>query len=79
MGATVSLPHTFNYTTLNNADYYRGKGWYRKQLQLTVDGANRRFTLYFEGAMTVAEVWINGTKLPPHFGGFRSVHRDSPE
>ena len=68
--STVSLPHTFNYTTLDNAGYYRGKGWYRKHLQLPADGFNKRFTLYFEGAMTVADVWINGTKLPTHYGGF---------
>jgi hypothetical protein len=67
---TVSLPHTFNYTTQDNTGYYRGKGWYRKHLQLPVDYVNKRFTLYFEGAMTVADVWINGTRLATHFGGF---------
>ena len=68
--ATVSLPHTFDYTTQNNAGYYRGKGWYRKHLQFPAEYANKRFTLYFEGALTVTDVWINGTRLATHSGGF---------
>ncbi len=67
---TVNLPHTFTYTTQNNTGYYRGVGWYRKRLSLKDDLSGKRVTLYFEGAMAVADVWINGTKLTAHYGGF---------
>ncbi len=77
--STVSLPHAFTYTPLDNTGYYRGKGWYRKHLQLPEDGAGKRYTLYFEGAMTVADVWINGTKLATHYGGFNPFCYDITE
>jgi hypothetical protein len=72
----VSLPHTFEYTNLNATAYYRGIGWYRKHQTFSQADSGKRFTLYFEGAMTVAEVWINGTKLATHYGGFNPFCHD---
>jgi len=74
---TVHLPHGFSTTTYSmSAQYYRGIGWYRKHFTLSPAWQNRRVTLYFEGAMTVADVWINGTKLGQHLGGFNPFSFD---
>ena len=67
---SVCLPHTFAYTDLKATGLYRGLGWYRKHMTFSQADSGKRFTLYFEGAMTVAEAWINGTKLAIHYGGF---------
>lgn len=69
--STVHLPHTFGYITWNlSGSYTRGYGWYRKHFKLPAAYAGRRVTLYFEGAMTTAEVFVNDSVLATHYGGF---------
>ena len=61
----LNLPHTWN--NLDGEDggnnYYRGIGWYRTHL--TPDGSytNRESFLKFDGAFSVADVWVNGNYL----------------
>jgi beta-galactosidase len=68
----LNLPHTWN--NLDGQDggnnYYRGIGWYRTHL--TPDGSytNRESFLKFDGAFSVADVWVNGNYLGEHQGGF---------
>jgi beta-galactosidase len=75
----ASLPHTWN--NLDGQDggnnYYRGVGWYRKHF--TVDGGyiNRRFFLKFDGAFSVADVYVNGNHLGQHQGGFAAFVFDA--
>lgn len=77
---TVHLPHNFDDVTMSGGNYYRGIGWYRNHFMLDdTSYQNKRITLYFEGAMTVAEVWINGTKLSTHYGGFSPFCYDITE
>jgi beta-galactosidase len=66
----VHLPHNFQDVSIAGGNYYRGVGWYRKHFTLDPSMQGKEITVYFEGAMTVAEVWINGTKLAAHYGGF---------
>lgn len=68
--STVHLPHSFRNLSDLSSSVYRGIGWYRKHFTLTTAQSTKRVTLYFEGAMTVAEVWINGTALQTHYGGY---------
>ena len=69
--ATVNLPHNFQNVPVNgNQNYYRGIGWYRKHFKLNSVSSNRKITLYFCGAVSVASVYINGTALPVNYGGF---------
>ena len=67
---TVNLPHTFQNLSVLSTSYYRGIGCYRKHFTLGAEQTGRKVLLYFEGAMTVTQVWINGTALPLHKGGF---------
>ncbi|MBN1127649.1 MAG: DUF4982 domain-containing protein [Chitinispirillaceae bacterium] len=68
--STVHLPHSFRNLTALSSSVYRGIGWYRKHFTLTSEQSDKRVTLFFEGAMTVAQVWINGTSLETHYGGY---------
>jgi|GEM_PF-2150911 len=67
---SVVLPHTFENTDYMANNWYRGAGWYRKELKLKPEDANKIINLYFEGAKTKTEIWINGVKLDTHIAGF---------
>jgi len=75
--ATVSLPHTWNNMdalTYSGAKstYYRGPGWYRLHLTLSpvLTAHTHSYFLYFDGAGSVADVYVNGTHLGQHRGAF---------
>jgi beta-galactosidase len=73
------LPHTWN--NLDGQDggdnYYRGIGWYRTHFKLSGKLAGRRFFLKFDGAFSVADVWVNGQYLGRHQGGFAAFAFDA--
>ncbi|MEL7162754.1 MAG: beta-galactosidase, partial [Bacteroidota bacterium] len=60
---TLDLPHTWNQwdATDNTAGYRRDASWYLKELTTPADHAGR-VCLYFEGANTDSEVYVNGQR-----------------
>ncbi|HYG82153.1 MAG TPA: glycoside hydrolase family 2 TIM barrel-domain containing protein, partial [Pyrinomonadaceae bacterium] len=70
--SAVNLPHTWNAEdTLDDAPgYRRGVGWYRRDLFLGSQLRGRRLFLYFEGANQVADVYLNGSHVGQHVGGY---------
>jgi len=42
---------------------FHGTGWYRKRFTLPAAAKGKYFTIEFDGAMSNAEVWLNGEKL----------------
>ena len=68
----LSVPHTWNAT--DGADggnnYYRGVGWYRRHYTVPATFAGKMLFLQFAGVNQVAEVWVNGTYLGRHAGGY---------
>lgn len=68
----LSLPHIWN--NLDGQDggnnYYRGIGWYRLHYSADAGLTNRQFFLKFDGAFSVADVYVNGNYLGQHQGGF---------
>jgi len=67
---TVSLPHNWGWEQAQQGeDYYRGPGWYRRELELQPK-AGRRYFLRFEAASLFADVYVNGDFLGEHRGGF---------
>jgi beta-galactosidase len=72
----INLPHTFNAADATDSKYYRGPAWYRRVLTLPEQRAGQRSYLEFDGAMLVSEVWINGTSVGRHEGGFARFRFD---
>jgi beta-galactosidase len=67
----VSLPHCWGWEdAMAGKTYYRGPGWYRRDLNLGAPGEGKRYFLRFEAASTVADVYLNGQWLGQHRGGF---------
>lgn len=66
------LPHTWN--NLDGQDggnnYYRGIGWYRRHYVVDASETNRLFFLKFDGANLVSDVYVNGSFIGQHQGGF---------
>ena len=67
---SVNLPHTFQIVSVDGDDVDRGMGWYRRHFTLGSEYDNKVLTLYFEGAMSVSTVYINGTEQTTNYGGF---------
>jgi beta-galactosidase len=84
----ITLPHTWNAldATDDRPGYRRDASWYRRTLDLRGQPADARFVLYFEGANTVADVYVNGRRAGGHVGGYVGfrvdvtpfVRRDAP-
>lgn len=73
----VTLPHTWN--ALDGAagfDYYKGLCTYSRRLYIESDKVGKRLYLEFEGANSVAQVFVNGVYLTEHRGGFSTFRVD---
>lgn len=68
----VTVPHCWNATDGMTPEYYRGTGEYRYQLNIRPDMLKKRAFLRFEAASLVADVFLNGTKVGTHSGGFNA-------
>ena len=74
--ATVKVPHTWNTKTDRTTHSH---AWYRTHLQGTgADTAGgKRFYLHFGGANANADVYLNGTLLGRHVGGYTAFIFDA--
>lgn len=77
--SSVSIPHTWNAQDGQDGgnNYYRGIGWYRRHVTPSTTLAGKRLWLQFDGVNTVADVWVNGTQLGTHKGGFATFRFDA--
>jgi beta-galactosidase len=68
----VNTPHTWNAADGSDggSNYYRGIGWYRRHYTVPATYSGRQLYLQFAGANQVADVWVNGTHLGQHAGGY---------
>jgi len=72
----ATLPHTARIEALvtgpaGSADaQWQGICWYRRPLRLEPGGSGERVLLRFDGAMNVAEVWLDGERVAEHLGGY---------
>lgn len=72
----ISLPHSWNTDAYIHKDYYKGAGWYRKNLQLPESWANKQLFLKFEAASKSALVYLNGQLIGEHRGGYTAFSFD---
>ncbi|TCO55014.1 glycoside hydrolase family 2 protein [Actinocrispum wychmicini] len=77
--SSVTVPHTWNAQDGQDGgnNYYRGVGWYRRHVTPSASLAGKRLWLQFDGVNTVADVWVNGTKLGTHQGGYATFRFDA--
>ncbi|MCP3427566.1 glycoside hydrolase family 2 protein [Opacimonas viscosa] len=66
----VQLPHTPKVEPLLVNEQWQGIALYRKSMDLSAYSNKQNLFVKFEGAMNVAEVWINDTYLGKHLGGY---------
>ena len=69
----VNLPHTVRLEPANasGGKNFQGVCWYTRHFQPVDAWKNHTLYLRFEGAMSVADVWLNGQKLTTHFNGYQ--------
>ncbi|MGQ1784901.1 glycoside hydrolase family 2 TIM barrel-domain containing protein [Saccharicrinis sp. GN24d3] len=68
----IDLPHTWNDKDVvdENEGFYRGAGWYTKEIRIPTAYKDKQVFLFFEGVAMVAEVYINKQLAKRHVGGF---------
>ena len=86
---TVSVPHTWNragyykdapashINTAQNVVTTQGVGWYKLIFTPPANVAGMESFLQFDAASRIATVWLNGTLLGTHRGGFSRFRLDS--
>ncbi|HLP04659.1 MAG TPA: glycoside hydrolase family 2 TIM barrel-domain containing protein [Paludibacter sp.] len=72
----VGLPHSFAAPYFMWTSVYNGYGWYRKQLDVPALWTGKTVTLEFEGSFIVTEVYVNGTYVGKHVGGYTGFYFD---
>ena len=81
---TVELPHDWaiegpfdkKYISRCGGLPFYGVGWYRKRFTLPAETKGKYFTIEFDGAMSNAQVWLNGKKLGERPYGYISFAFD---
>lgn len=66
----IHLPHTWNTDAYTEKDYYRGQGWYRRQVNLPQDWKGKQIFLRLDAASKAATIYINGKNIGEHAGGY---------
>ena len=64
---SVTVPHSYNALDGPTQKYYRGKAHYRREVSFP---SGKNAFLLFEGAAQAAEVYLDGTLLKAHKGGY---------
>ena len=66
----VTIPHTARVEPLVVNKQWQGISYYSKSFLVSSDNEDQTIFLKFEGAMNIADVWINGIHVMKHSGGF---------
>ncbi|MBR6595308.1 MAG: glycoside hydrolase family 2 protein [Oscillospiraceae bacterium] len=74
----VNLPHTWNALDGQDGDndYFRGTGWYAKEIDRDELPEADKYFIEFQGANSVAELYVNGVKKMRHEGGYSTWRCD---
>ena len=66
----ITLPHTPFVEPLTVLHQWQGICYYKKKITITPEEAKKHIWIEFEGAMHLADVWINGKHVMQHAGGY---------
>jgi Beta-galactosidase/beta-glucuronidase len=67
---SVNLPHAAHIEDYEIEKQWEGVCYYKKQIFASGQEKGKKFFIKFEGAMQVADVWVNGQHLTRHLGGY---------
>jgi beta-glucuronidase len=70
---SVTVPHTWN---LGQHDGYVGRAWYFRSFGMPVNVRNLHVELHFGATFYRSRVWLNGTKIGEHEGGYTAYSFD---
>ncbi|MCL2649756.1 MAG: T9SS type A sorting domain-containing protein [Candidatus Azobacteroides sp.] len=75
---SVTLPYTWNALDGQDGggDYYRGVGWYRRQIDIPAGYANKIVYLKIGASNITTTVYVNGTLCGVHNGGYAAFMYD---
>ena len=73
---TVNIPHTWNKDDAfdDERGYYRGKGWYQKQVFISDKQKDKIHYLKFNAVNQEASVYLNGKLVGNHKGGYTAFN-----
>jgi beta-galactosidase len=75
--STIGVPHTWNNLDgEQHTNYYRGVGWYRRHYAIDAGLAGMNFYLQFDGANLATDVYVNGSFVGEHKGGYARFRFD---
>jgi beta-galactosidase len=68
----ATLPHSVRLEPqdVSGCRNYQGICWYQKHFNLNANWKDQVLYLTFQGAMQVADLWMNGKHLTTHYGGY---------
>ncbi|MES2488006.1 MAG: glycoside hydrolase family 2 TIM barrel-domain containing protein, partial [Bacteroidota bacterium] len=74
----INIPHTWNAEDVmdDTPGYYRGIGWYQKEIYIPKGWQGKSVYIYFEGAGQLAEVFVNGKSAGIHAGAYLAFSFD---
>jgi len=73
---SIGIPHSFSMPYYQSAKFYKGYGWYRKNIEIDKTWIGKRISLDFEGAYRTAEIFVNGQLVGKHNSGYTGFEVD---
>ena len=73
----VAVPHTYSMDAIKEVGYYRGKAWYRTNINIPESMRGKQLFIRFEGVGHEATVYVNGKQQgATHLGGYAAFCYD---
>ncbi len=74
----VNVPHSVKLvpSEASGSRNYQGVAWYRKHFVVPTDMSDKYISLHFEAIMGRQEIYVNGSKVMEHLGGYTPITVD---
>jgi len=72
----IGLPHSFGLPYFASTKFYVGYGWYRKHFTVPSSWSGKSVFLEFQAAFDQAQIYLNGTQVGQHIGGYNGFSID---